>query len=38
VSEYVGVEEASLAGLYRIAEAKFATAFEADPTDDGSGD
>ena len=38
VSEYVGVEEASLAGLYRIAEAKLATALEAGPTNDGPSD
>jgi hypothetical protein len=38
VCEYVGVEEASLAGLYRIAEAKLATALKADPTHNGPSD
>jgi hypothetical protein len=33
VCEYVGVEETWLDGLYRIAEAKLATALKADPTD-----
>jgi hypothetical protein len=32
VCEYVGVEQAALAGLYRIAEAKLAAALDADPT------
>lgn len=31
VCEYVGVEEAALTGLYRIADAKLAAALEADP-------
>jgi hypothetical protein len=35
VCEYVGVEEASLDGVYRIAEAKLASALNVDPTHDG---
>lgn len=38
VCEYLGVEEASLEGLYRIAKAKLATALETDPTENGPSD
>jgi hypothetical protein len=38
VCEYVGLEEAALVGLYRIAEAKLATALQAMPTNDEPGD
>jgi hypothetical protein len=36
VSEYVGVEEAALDGVYRMAEAKFKAAVQSEPATQGS--